>query len=181
MIAVFTALGVGFYLYFRNRNRRGTTSDEQTEPKRGELDGGIVAKELEVQREKAELEKTDYMKWELPTTPPTDRSELPAEVPVVELEAATDQADSEQGVSENGTTEVGNEDKEDMTPKVSPLISREGRDSFQTPASIRSSTNTAGRSRFEEALYDLISDELRRPDTKDEWTRSHQKQKEDSC
>lgn len=181
---------MAFFLWRRKRKQQ-SRSLEDSEARKAELDGhgktvlpGYQSAELiddddmvesRGKHHSAELSAVnDYVKWELPTTPPrksADPIEMPAEVPLAEMNAG--EAGDPLTTSENSTTMVGSTTEDG---KVSPLSSQNAvkRDSLQisrrpitpnTPgAHEEGAYSTQGRLKFQEALYDIISDELRRPD-----------------
>lgn len=173
-------------IFFWRRRRRGrTSSSTQDEHGKSEMEGAGVARKSE-KHQSAELGAQNHMSWELPPrTPPResiDPQELPAEVPLAEMHADESNEKSQHApqYSENDTTVAGSTSGDKTDSGVSPMISQDGyrRNSLQQstvgsaqsplssnvqrPGSISQTTN--GRSRFGEALYDLVSDELRRPD-----------------
>lgn len=179
--AVLTIL-LAFFFLWRKRWFRKTES-EKNKVINAEMDGKGIAGNS-TKQESAELGAKAHMNWELPTTPPRkaiDPQELPAEVPLAEMNAAEQETLEPRQfsrISENATTAVGSFSGDRTESAVSPLVSqdRATRDSFQqsirgsmqspmSPGGARSiAPTTTGRSRFEDALYDLVSDELRRPD-----------------
>lgn len=186
IITVIAILMAIFFLWRRRRSQKiklekvATTVDETT---KAEMDGKGVPGDS-TKHESAEFGVKDHMNWELPSTPPRkaiDPQELPAEVPVAELDAYEDEMKDTKhasGISETATTAVGSASGDRIESAISPIVSQDGfqRNSFQQSVrgSPQSATNphvprsvaptTTGRSRFGEALYDLVSDELRRPD-----------------
>lgn len=181
ILAVIVIL-IGVYFFWR-RKRSPQTDSVMQDVSKVEMDGqGMPDKDTK--HESAELATKDYMNWELPTTPEQKAmapQELPAEVPLVEMSAGEDETTAHKhpsGISDNATTSAGSASGDKTESVVSPLMLQDGfpknsfqqsvRSSLQSPMGANASRSvaatTTNHSRFEEALYDLISDQLRRPD-----------------
>lgn len=183
---VVVLLIVAAAIFFWRRRRRALTSTQSHDgPGKSEMEGTGIATKSE-KHQSAELSAKNHMSWELPPrTPPrepVDPQELPAEVPLAEMQAdeGNEKSKHVSGFSENDTTVAGSTSGDKTDTGISPLISQDGfrRDSIsqsivggpQSPLSSNghrpesTAPTTTGRSRFGEAIYDLVSDELRRPD-----------------
>lgn len=182
-----TAILIGAIYLWRRKRRQRSKSSEDGGLRKAELDAsdraiskpGHQSAELPdesaragsiLKHQSAELNaEKDFIKWELPITP-TQRSadpvEMPAEVPLAEMSA-------NENASDNGTIVAGSTSAED---KISPLLTQNefaqngGARNGRLPVTIevpvahrRIASPTTDRTRFQEALYDIISDELRRP------------------
>lgn len=182
ILAFIVILAGALYLWRRKRKQHTVPSQDDESPEshidresgKPELDAnGRVISDSKHRSVELAGEK-DFIKWELPSTPPRksiDPVEMPAEVPLAEMSAGA--ARHELGASENGSTIAGSTSVED---KISPLMNQDNfaKDDVQgqrSPVSLKipdaheeGAASTTGRSRFQEALYDIISDELRRPD-----------------
>lgn len=185
-------LAIAAYVLWRRRRQRNTQKtteglDEATT--KPEMDGkGLPASG---KQHPAELTgDKSMMKWELPTTPPRtsvnlDPQELPAEVPVSEMPVGARSLEhirkhDDSAISEDASTAVDtvSRNPDGSVTGVSPLVTNDGFEGSRGTAERESSLisprisgmtqsvsgTTTGRNRFQEALYDLVSDELRRPE-----------------
>lgn len=187
-ILVVIVILVGGFLWRRKRRQQQSDDSEDNIVSKPELDasGKPIMKpkyqSVEFPNEKQKHESAelgdgkDMIKWELPSTPPrmpVDPVEMPAEVPIAEMGSAEHRT---LAPSENETIVAGSDSGRAAEDKVSPLVIQNeyGRDSLQRSTSPLTpmapgfqddggAASTTGRSRFQEALYDIISDELRRP------------------
>lgn len=183
-----TAISIGAIYLWRRKQGQQPNSSEDGGPRKAELDASdrVISKpghqsaELAdesaragsmTKHQSAELSaEKDFIKWELPTTPTrksADPVEMPAEVPLAEMSAT-------ENASDNETTVAGGTSAED---KISPLSDQNEFARTNSPQSggsrvtidipvahRRTASPTAERTTFQEALYDIISDELRRSD-----------------
>lgn len=192
-ILAIIAILIAALFFWRRKRRQQKQLVEEAQLGKAELaaDGKPIAivkhRSAELNDEKskhhsAELAgNKDLIQWELPSTPPQKPAspvEMLAEVPIAEM--GTDHHKTTLAPSENATTVAGSDSGRAIEEKVSPMIDqnefmRHSLPSATSPITPRVSglqeeggaASTAGRSRFQEALYDIISDELRRPDAPD--------------
>lgn len=167
-LVVVIAVATGAFFFLRRRRRPSPSNEQFSEFGKAELAGESKSERYNDDKPLAEMAGKDYIRWELPSTPPRDPVELPAEVPTVELDAASVHGSTSRkypsGVAETGSTRLTSDSSNTDSPTISPFLAQSGRYSLQSPVSprARDDATTSGRSRFEEALYDLVSDKLRR-------------------